>query len=378
LPSRCSSPSTRSVQRQGPSNRPGIQATLRVARGAFRAEIKLDLPSWGITALFGPSGSGKTTCLRLLAGLERGEGVVRVLGECWQDDARGIFVPVHRRSVGYVFQDHALFPHLSVRNNLEYGRKRSRGATRIDRETVIALLGIASILDRRPDRLSGGERQRVAVAQALLAQPRLLLMDEPLAALDAARKSEILPYLERLRDDLSIPIVYVSHIIEEVARLADHLVLLDAGRVAASGPIQETLARLDLPTAFADDSGVVIEATVAAHDTVNHLTQIEFEGGTLWVGGVDRPAGATVRARALARDVSLALQPPGPSSILNVLTARVVEIRDNGPDRVNVRLTLGDGNVPLLALITRRSQTTLGLHPGVMVYAQIKGVALFA
>jgi molybdate transport system ATP-binding protein len=367
-----------------PSARPpGIEASLRFDRGALGLEVALALPARGVSALFGPSGSGKTTCLRLLAGLDRGAGTVRVLGEPWQDDARGVFVPVHRRSVGCVFQDHALLAHLSVEGNLDYGRKRARaaraaGAGAIDDAAVIAVLGIGALLERRPGGLSGGERQRVAIAQALLAQPRVLFLDEPLAALDAARKLEILPYLERLRDELAIPIVYVSHAMDEVARLADHLVLLDEGRVVAAGPIAEVLARLDLPTALAEDGGVVIEGTVAGHDEPNGLTRIAFAGGELWVGRVERPVGAAVRARALARDVSLALQAPGPSSVLNVLSARVVELRDLGPDRVNVRLAIGDGPVALLARITRRSQAALGLGPGVAVHALIKSVALLA
>jgi molybdate transport system ATP-binding protein len=350
---------------------------LRFARGPFGVDIDLELPGRGISAIFGPSGSGKTTCLRLLAGLDRGEGLVRVLGETWQDDTRRLFVPVHRRSVGCVFQDHTLLPHLSVRRNLEYGRSRSRGPSRIDSEFVVDVLGIEHLLERRPDRLSGGERQRVAIAQALLRQPRVLLLDEPLAALDAPRKAEILSYIERLRDELALPIVYVSHAIEEVVRLADHLVLLDAGRIVASGPLQETLARLDLPTALTDEIGVVIDATIAAHDLPNHLTQLSFDGGALWVRHVDRPIGAKVRARALARDVSLALEQPGPSSILNVFSARVTEVRGDGsPDRVTVRLALGAGNVALLARVTRRSAVTLGLRSGLALYAQVKSVAL--
>ena len=351
---------------------------LRIARGPASVVLDLDLPPKGVIALFGPSGSGKTTCLRLLAGLDRGQGEVRVLGDWWQDDSRALFVPVHRRSVGCVFQDHTLFPHLSVLENIQYGKKRSRDPERIDTDSVVELLGIAPLLDRRPDSLSGGERQRVAMAQALARQPRVLLLDEPLAALDEARKKEILPYIERMRDELSIPIVYVSHAIGEVTRLADHLVLLEAGRVVASGPIHDVLTRLDLAGTLNEDTGVVIDATVVAHDGPNELSQISFDGGTLWVGGIDRPAGAKVRARALARDVSLALERPGPSSILNVLVARVTAVRDEGPDRVLVGLMLDGGHVALLARVTRRSMGTLGLRAGLTVYAQIKSVALFA
>ena len=361
---------------------PAVVASLRHARGDFRLEVELALPARGITAIFGPSGSGKTTLLRLLAGLERGQGSVRVLGEVWQDDARDVFVPVHRRSAGCVFQAHPLFPHLSVAGNVDYGRKRGGRGGPVDRDLVVGLLGISPLLDRAVDGLSGGERQRVAMAQAILAAPRVLLLDEPLAALDAARKLEILPYLERLRDELAIPIVFVSHAMDEVARIADHLVLLEAGRVAGSGPIAEVLARLDLPTAAADDSGVVLEGRVVEQDVANRLTRVAFDGGAIWVGHVDRPPGSKVRARALARDVGLALVPPGATSLLNVLPARVVEIRDLGPDRVNVRLALdrgeGQGGAALLARITRRSLGALELRTGARVHAMIKAVALLA
>jgi molybdate transport system ATP-binding protein len=363
---------------------PAVRARLRVDRDAgagapaFRLDARFELPAGRVSALWGPSGSGKSTCLRLLAGLERGAGEVHVLGECWQDDSRGVFVPVHRRSVGCVFQEHALFAHLTVGGNLHYGRARSRGPARIDRDHVVRVLGLAPLLGRSPRGLSGGERQRVAIAQALLAQPKLLLLDEPLAALDGARKAELIEYLERLRAELSIPMVFVSHAIDEVARLADHVVVLDAGQVVGSGPIGETLARLDLPTARLDDAGAIIDAKVVSHDARHGLTQIAFDGGTLWVGGVDRPIGAPVRARALARDVSLALEAPGPSSILNVLPARVVEVRESGPHVVTVRLAVGEGGVALLARITRRSQDALGIRAGLDVHAQIKSVALFA
>ncbi|HXN32002.1 MAG TPA: molybdenum ABC transporter ATP-binding protein, partial [Polyangiaceae bacterium] len=270
-------------------------------------QVVLDLPDRGITALFGASGSGKTTCLRVLAGLERARGTIRVGGVCWQDDDRGLFVPTHGRAVGYVFQDPSLFPHLSVRGNLEYGRKRSKSDRALaDPKAVVDLLGIDPLLERAPANLSGGESQRVAIARALLAGPRLLLMDEPLASQDLARKAEILPYIERLRDELSIPIIYVSHSLDEVARLASHVVLLDGGRTVASGPTNETLARLDLPMARLDDSGVVIDARVAEHDERDQLTRVDFGDGSLWVGRVNRPNGASVRVRVLARDVSLA------------------------------------------------------------------------
>ena len=317
--------------------------------------------------------------MRVIAGLERAAGVVRVGSECWQDDARRIFLPTHKRAVGYVFQDVGLFPHVTVRGNLEYGRKRC-GAAASDEEVgaLVHLLGIEHLLDRSPEHLSGGERQRVAIGRALCARPRLLLMDEPLAALDARRKAEILPYLGRLQDELSIPTIYVSHVLDEVARLANHLVVLDDGVVKASGPTTATLARLDLPLAHSDDGGVVIDAQVALHDEADHLTRADLSGGFLWIGRVDRPCGAPIRVRVLARDVSLARERPGTTSILNVLAARVVELSDDGPDRVNVRLAVGGEGAPLLSRITRRSRDVLSLSPGVEVYAMVKSVAIVA
>ncbi|MGH7436623.1 MAG: molybdenum ABC transporter ATP-binding protein, partial [Polyangiaceae bacterium] len=287
---------------EGPSGEPRIVAALRGARGVFRLDVDLDVPARGITALFGPSGSGKTTCLRALAGLERTTGSLRVGDETWQDDARGVYTPAHERAVGYVFQDSGLFAHLSVRANVEYGRKRrarrSAGPL-LDVPGVVRLLGIGPLMERSPAHLSGGERQRVALARALVAGPRLLLMDEPLASLDAARKAEVLPYLERVRDELAIPAIYVSHSIDEVARLAGHVVLLDAGRVVASGAAGETLTRLDLPIAKLDDAGVVIEATVTEHDDVDSLTRLDVGGVTLWVARLERPAGSRARVSIL-------------------------------------------------------------------------------
>jgi molybdate transport system ATP-binding protein len=350
-----------------------------LSREGFRLQVDLDLPGHGITALFGPSGSGKTTCLRILAGLDRARGCVRVGPEWWQDDERGVFVPTHRRQVGYVFQDPSLFPHLSVRENLEYGRRR-RSASRVlaDVSSLVKLLGLGPLLSRRPAHLSGGECQRVVIARALLAGPRLLLMDEPLVSQDPARKAELLPYIERLRDTLSIPVIYVSHAVDEVARLADHLVILQRGQVVASGPATNLMARLDLPMANFDDGGVVIEARAVAFDEADQLSRVELGDASLWVGGAARLPGARVRVRVLARDVSVARERPGPSSILNVLPARVVELRDDGPDRVNVRLTVGSLETPLLARVTRRSRDALDLQPGLDVYALVKSVALVA
>ena len=355
-----------------------IHASFDLAYPGFALQADIQMPARGITALFGPSGSGKTTLLRCIAGLERAAGgLLRVHDEVWQDDAK--FLPVHRRRLGYVFQEASMFPHLSVRRNLEYGLQRIPAAERkVQLEQVLEWLGLNNLIDRSdPATLSGGERQRVAIGRALLTSPRLLLMDEPLSALDAASKQEILPYLERLHSELEIPVIYVSHVLDEVARLADHLVLLEQGRVIANGALNNTLSRLDLPTAHLDDAGAVIAAKVAVHDETYHLTRLDFSGGSLWVSKVERAAGTVVRARVLARDVSIAMTAPKDSSISNILAARIAEIRDEGPDKVSVRLTVGDEHV-LLARITRRSRDQLGLAAGMEVFAQVKSVALTA
>jgi len=353
-----------------------IQVRLHIDRGGFRLDVDLTLPGRGITALFGPSGSGKTTCLRAIAGLEHvNDAYVAVGGAVWQDEARRIFVPTHRRSLGYVFQEASLFAHLSVRANLEFGMKRvPRSERRFEPDEVARLLGIRELLERRPDRLSGGERQRVAIARALLASPRLLLMDEPLAALDLRRKQEILPYLERMHDALSIPIIYVSHAPDEVARLADHLVLLDGGRVVASGPLSETLARADLPPSFADDAGVVLDTVLEGHEA-DALSRLRFDGGVLYVGQRREAIGTHLRCRIHARDVSLALQRPGGTSIVNLLPARVTACAaTDTPGHVLVQLRMGQA--PLLARITERSRRELDIVPGRELWVQIKGVAL--
>jgi len=355
-----------------------LQVRLRIARGDFTLDVDLRLPGRGITALFGASGSGKTTCLRAIAGLEKAEaGYVAIGAEVWEDDAKGVFVPTHRRALGYVFQEASLFAHLSVRANLEFGMKRvARAERRFAPEAVIALLGIEGLMARRPGSLSGGERQRVAIARALLASPRLLLMDEPLAALDLRRKQEILPYLERMHDELSIPIIYVSHAPDEVARLADHLVLLEGGRAVASGPLGDTLARVDLPPSFADDAGVVLDTVLDGHEA-DALSRLRFDGGVLYVGGRHEAVGSYLRCRIHARDVSLSLQRPAGTSIVNLLPATVTAIAAaETPGHVLVQLRVGAS--PLLARITERSCRELAIAPGHKLWVQIKGVALLA
>lgn len=353
-----------------------IRAEFYKQHGGFALDVDLELPGRGVSAIFGGSGSGKTTLLRCIAGLERATaGLLEVNGEVWQDDARGLFVPTHLRPLGLVFQESSLFPHLSVRANLEFGWKRvAAGHRQVAFDEAIALLEIAALLDRMPSKLSGGERQRVAIARALLTSPKLLLMDEPLASLDARLKSEILPYLERLHDELSIPVLYVSHSYEEVARLADELVLLERGKVLAKGPLDEILARIDLPMAHSAEASVVIAATVAAHDPEYGLSRVEFPGGAFWVGRGGRQLGQTVRVSVAARDVSIALAEPSRSSILNILPATVVAVDHDEPDRSLVRLALGA--TPILARLTRKSAVELGLAAGMRVYAQVKGVAL--
>jgi molybdate transport system ATP-binding protein len=356
---------------------PAIIARFQVAWPGFTLAVDLQLPGRGVTALFGPSGSGKTSILRCVAGLERAtHGYLAVNGQVWQDDARRLFTPTHRRPIGYVFQEASLFPHLSVRRNLEFGLKRTPVAERqVGLESTIALLGIGPLLDRRPEHLSGGERQRVAIARALAVSPDILLLDEPLAALDLARKQDILPYLERLRDELEIPVLYVSHSPDEVARLADHLVALENGRVLANGALTETLARLDLPIRLGEDVGVVLDAVVGERDEIWHLARVDFAGGSLWTRDRGMPPGRQVRVRVLARDVSLAQQHQEQTSILNLLPGRVDAIAsDDHPGLALVRIQVGQAF--LLARVTQRSVAALGVTAGLSLWVQVKSVAL--
>jgi len=354
----------------------GLTARFQLTLGDFRLDAAFEAPGRGVTALFGPSGSGKTTVLRCVAGLERVPGgYLAVNGSVWQDDQNGIFLPPHQRGLGYVFQEANLFLHLDVRRNLEYGWKRIPATERqVGFDQAVELVGIGPLLNRSPARLSGGERQRVAIARALLTSPRLLLMDEPLAALDLTSKAEILPYLERLHDELSIPVLYVSHSPDEVARLADFMVLMSKGKAVASGPLREMLARLDLPLAHGDEAGALVDTTVGAHDEAFHLSRLDFTGGSISVPHVSQPVSHPVRLRIHARDVSLALERPGQSSILNILPATVAEIADENPAQVLVKLDCA--GTPLLAKITRKSCALLGLQPGMAIYAQVKSVAL--
>ena len=354
-----------------------IEATLALSRGAFTLDVALSLPTDGVSALFGPSGCGKTTLLRCLAGLERApDGRVVVDGQAWQDGAA--FVPTHRRAVGVVFQEASLFEHLDVRANVAFGWKRlAPDQRRISLDDAIAWTGIEPLLARSTPGLSGGERQRVAIARALAVSPRLLLMDEPLAALDAARKAEILPAIERLHALSGIAIVYVSHAIGEVARLADHVVLMDAGRAVASGPVGELLSRLDLPLPPGEDAGVVLQGEVGALDVPFHLARLDVPGAAFWTRDPALPVGHRIRLRVLARDVSLSLAAQPDSSIVNQIPATVEALADDThPSQVLVRLRTHAGDSALLARVTRRSAQALALAPGVGVWAMVKSVAL--
>lgn len=358
-----------------------LHIRLNLAFADFTLDVDLDLPGQGVTALFGHSGSGKTTCLRCVAGLDKAASAfIEVNGEVWQDTARRIFLPTHKRALGYVFQEASLFAHLSVRGNLEFGQKRVAAAQRIvQMDQAVELMGIGHLLDRQPDKLSGGERQRVGITRALLTSPRLLLLDEPLAALDSKRKAEILPYLERLHSELRIPMLYVSHSQDEVARLADHLVLMSEGRAIASGPLQETLARLDLPIAMEADAGVVIEGIISSYDPDYQLLTLNLPGSTqtMRIAHAPQAIGSRLRVKVQARDVSLTRQPDEHSSILNRLPVLVIkEVPADHPAHVMVQLDAG--GTLLLARITRYSRDLLQVHPGQPLWAQIKSVAVLA
>lgn len=350
-----------------------VDLSLELGRLVLRARFAA--PGAGVTALYGPSGAGKTTLLRAIAGLIRARGTLRLNDETWQDDACGAFLAPHRRPIGYVFQESSLFPHLSVRGNLEYGYVRTPDAARrVPFDQAAELLGVVPLLDRDPATLSGGERQRVAIARALLTSPKLLLLDEPLSALDRQSKAEIVPFLEQLRRELALPILYVSHAHDEVVRLADYMVAIEAGAIRACGPLSELLTRLDLPLAHGDGAEAVVAAVVALHDAEFTLTYLDTAAGRIAIPGRRARLGEPVRLRIQARDVSLALEPPERSSILNVLPARVEAIAEDAPGQVMVRLDAG--GVALLARVTRKSAAVLGLAAGRAVYAQIKSVAL--
>lgn len=352
-----------------------LQRYAGAAEETFTLDVDLNIPGQGITAIFGASGSGKTTFLRCVAGLlKANEGYLEVNGEIWQDGK--LFLPTHRRPLGYVFQEASLFPHLTAAGNLAYAIKRSLATPDAGLyERVLATMGIEAILQRYPAQLSGGERQRVAIARALLVQPRLLLMDEPLASLDNSRKREILPYLERMHAAFDLPILYVSHAVDEVARLADNMIVLDEGRVVAQGKLNDVFSRTDSSLDFEEETGVVLQAQVVERDQRWHLARAVFDGGELWVRDSGNAVGQALRIRVLAKDVSLALAPHEDTSILNRVAVEVNEISFD-QDEAMALLRLQAGEEYLLARVTRRSVGHLQLVPGKKLWAQIKSVAI--
>ena len=358
-----------------------LAVDIRGAVGTFAFDARFAAPAVGITAVFGRSGSGKTTLINALAGLVRPQsGRIRLDGTTLFDAETGIHVPPERRRVGYVFQDARLFPHLTARGNLLYGAGRLPAADRRKRfDHVVGLLGVESLLQRRPRQLSGGERQRVAIGRALLSAPRLLLMDEPLASLDAERKAEILPYVERLRDEERVPIVYVSHAVGEIVRLADSLVLIADGHVVASGSAVDLMNRVDLdPVLGAFEAGTLLDGRVEGYDNVHGLLHLTVPGGTLRLPGGLLPVGTRIRLKIRARDVALALTVPHDTSVLNILSGRVRQVSADRSPQVNVLVDPLDapGAPPLRARVTSLSAEQLGLRPGLAVHALIKAVAL--
>jgi molybdate transport system ATP-binding protein len=365
----------------GTSGTGTIRAAFRGALGRFALDAAFDIPARGVTGLFGPSGCGKTTVLRCMSGLHRmAEGYCAVDGEIWQDGAH--FRPAHKRPVGYVFQEASLFPHLSVRGNLLFGAPGGTppagGNGGVGYDEVIELLGLARLLERAPQHLSGGERQRVAVGRALLSQPKLLLMDEPLSALDRQTRDEILPFLERLHSSLALPVLYVSHDMAEVERLADTLVLMEAGRVRASGPLNRLQSDPALPLAAMRDASVSLDAEIEACDTAYGLVTLRVEGARFIVPTATGPLGERRRLRIAAGDVSLSVTGDRASTILNILPVRIVSATRFGENEILAVLSLdpGGGEARLLARVTRRSWERLGFAEGMLASAQIKSVAL--
>ena len=353
-----------------------IIAQFKLDYGAFTLDVDLRLPSSGITVLFGHSGSGKTTLLRCIAGLQHApHGLLAINGMMWQDSDNHLFLPTHQRPLGYVFQEANLFAHLTVLDNLRYGLKRiGQDANTPKFKQIVELLGIAHLMERLPVRLSGGERQRVAIARALVLNPEVLLMDEPLASLDGKRKQEILPFLTRLHSELNIPVLYVTHSQQEVAQLADYLVVLAEGKVQAAGLLSETLNRLDLPLAQDKQAASVWEVIIIEHEPIYHLSRVAFAGGELSLPMIDAAPQTQLRIQIHARDVSITLEIATATSILNVLPATITDMIDDDEGQSIVRLQVG--SQPLLARITRKSAQLLDLQTGMNVYVQIKGTSL--
>jgi molybdate transport system ATP-binding protein len=355
---------------------PPITARFLLDYGDFTLNVDLQLPGTGITVLFGHSGSGKTTLLRCIAGLQHAsQGFLEINGVIWQDSHRKLFMPTHKRALGYVFQEANLFSHLTVEGNLQFGLKRIEKKTdTIAFQEILELLGIDHLLKRMPSRLSGGEKQRVAIARALLLKPEILLLDEPLAALDLKRKREILPFLTNLHQHLAIPVIYVTHSQQEMAQLADTLVILKDGQTVVSGPLSETLSRLDTPLIQDYEANTVWPATIIEHESGYYLTRVDFHGGTLSLPLITAAINTPIRVQIYARDVSITLDSPTNTSILNVLSAIIIGLSDNQRGQMVVQLQIG--KQILLAHITLKSSLILNLKIGLAVYAQIKGTSI--
>lgn len=358
----------------------GIQARFqlgfkRSSNARFELDIDIEIPGHGVTAIFGESGSGKTSLLRCIAGLENNvTGKLRVNGELWQDV--NLCVPTHQRRLGYVFQEASLFEHLTVLGNLRYAIKRNCQPDNSESfEQVVSVMGIEELLSQWPKHLSGGEKQRVAIARALLSQPKLLLLDEPLASLDTPRKLEILPYIERLRSSVNIPILYVSHAVDEIVRLADHAVIMKQGNVIAQGGITQLFSQLDLPLGGSNEVGAILECKVVERDDKWHLMRVVFDGGELWLPNVENKLNNTQRVRVLASDVSLTLTPHTDSSILNILSGQIIEIsHDSKSGMALVKLKIGASY--LLARLTQKSLQKLAITLGTSIWIQIKSAAI--
>lgn len=351
-----------------------IAVRFNIQRVGFALNIDTVIPETGVTAIFGPSGSGKTTLLRAIAGLEHADnGYLKVGDALWQGN--GVFLPTHQRKIGYVFQEPSLFSHLTVEGNINYGVARAKDeSSAAVLQQAIDLLGIEHLLKRMPWQLSGGEQQRVAIARALAANPSMLLLDEPLAALGDDQKADILPYLESVYQQLDIPVLYVSHSRNEVARLADHMLLLDNGEIKASGKMSEIFTALDLPMAHQSRAESIIKASVSHYDEEFGLASVAFLGGQLSVAAEPLIVGSKVRLQVLARDVSITLEPQKNTSILNIIPVTIDAIVKESKSQMTVRLIADE--TALLSRITCKSAYNLNLKEGDKVYAQVKTAAL--
>ncbi len=358
-----------------------LSASVARRVNGFNLDISFEAPP-GVTGIIGPSGAGKTMALHAIAGLNRPDRARIALGdEIFTDTEQGIFLAPEKRHIGYVFQEARLFPHMSIAANLDYGLRRRGPGAPVPKDEVIHLLGIAPLLEREPHSLSGGEAQRVAIGRALLSAPRLLLMDEPLANLDISRRREVMPFLEALHRRLRLPVVFVSHNIDEIVRLADRVIVLHRGRIAAEGAVSDVLSRLDVQNlifgeAGNDDLGTIVEAWITSHDDAEHLTELACPGARLFVARLPLTVGAPVRLRLRARDISIATEKPKGLSIQNMIEGEIAALTATGPGQLDVVLRMRDGGASFHALITQRAARQLGLAEGMTVWALVKTVAI--